>query len=52
MAFIYHIKAVFSKQNFAHVGAERQTIYKHTYIQTHTFQKTISVNLAVGVLLV
>ena len=52
MAFICHIKAVFSEQNFAHVGAERQTNIQKTYIQTymqthtHTFRKTISVNQA------
>ena len=49
MAFIYHIKAVFSEQNFAHVGAERQRNIQtniQTYIHTHTLQKTISVNQA------
>ena len=47
MALIYHIKAVFSKQSFTHMGVERQTNI-HTYIHTntHTFQKTISVNQA------
>ena len=43
----YHIKVVFSKQNFAHVGAERQAniqTYKHT--NTQTFWKTNLVNQA------
>ena len=47
MVFIYHIKTVFSEQSFAHMGAERQTNIQtdiHTYIQTHTFRKAISVN--------
>ena len=35
MAFVCHIKAVFSEQSFAHVGEERQII-----------RKTISVNQA------
>ena len=47
MAFISHIKAVFSEQSFAPAGAERQTdiqTYVDTYKHTHTFWKTISVN--------
>ena len=35
MAFISHIKAVYSKKNFAHMGVERQTTVQ-TYIYTHT----------------
>ena len=38
MAVVYNIKAVFSKQSFARVGAERQTniqIHKQTYKHTH-----------------
>ena len=48
MVFIYHIlKAVFSEQSFAHVGAERQTnIQTYIHTNTHTFRKTISVNQA------
>ena len=34
MAFIYHIKAIFSEQSFAHMGGERQT-----YIQTNTLSE-------------
>ena len=34
MAVVYDIKAVFSKQSFAHVGVERQTNIR---TNTHTF---------------
>ena len=43
---IYHIKAVFSEQSFAHMGAERQTniqtnihTYKHTHFSENNFSK-------------
>ena len=35
MAFIYHITVVFSKQTFAHVGAEGQI---NTHIDSHMIQ--------------
>ena len=35
MAFIYHITFVFSKQTFAHVGAEGQI---NTHIDSHMIQ--------------
>ena len=39
MAFISYIKAIFTEQSFAHVGAESQTNIE-TYIQTHNlFEK-------------
>ena len=41
MAVVYDIKAVFSKQSFAHVGVERQTNIR---TNTHTFLEVISVN--------
>ena len=42
MAVVYDIKAVFSKQSFAHVGIERQT---NIHTNTH-FLEAISVNQA------
>ena len=47
MAFIYHIKAVFSEQSFAHVGVERQTNIQ-TYIHTNTYTLFGKTNIAVN----
>ena len=41
MTFISHIKTVYSEQNFAQVGAERQTIV-HTHTNTHFSENNFS----------
>ena len=48
MAFIYHIKAVFSKQSFAHMGVERQTNIQTYIVHANTHTHTPTADLTFG----